>query len=72
MFETRDFNGYHQTREVVGEKKYLWQFYVVGFGFDDISCDVLKTDGTTERVAITKQDQILISGQYYSRQSWTH
>ncbi|MDD2799848.1 MAG: hypothetical protein PHE96_00160 [Methylococcales bacterium] len=72
MFESRDFNGYFQDREVVGDRVYPWRFRVTGFGFDDVSCDVLKTDGSIERVPITDENCILIKGQYYDHRYWDH
>jgi len=72
MFESRDFQGYFQDREVVGDKVYPWRFRVTGFCFDDVSCHVLKTDGSVEQVPITEENCILICGQYYDHRYWDH
>jgi hypothetical protein len=73
-FETRDFHGYRQTREVIrndaGTFRTKWQFYISGF--NEGTCSVLLFDGGYEVVPIDAKDRILINGKRYGREHWDH
>jgi hypothetical protein len=72
-FETRDFHGFFQHREIVeGVPLGAWKFNVSSFGNDDKDCFLLMTDGSLTRVPIDKDDRITVNGRLYGRENWHH
>lgn len=70
-WETRDFEGYHQFREIPpGCKPSRWKFYIYSFGEND--CSVMMTDQTRSRVPIDSKNRITINGKKYGPQHWDH
>lgn len=74
MYETRNFEGYFQSREVVDADgktvAHEWRFYLCGFNAD--SATILCHDKTTEQVPIDADNRILIDGQWFSSLHWDH
>ena len=72
-WEKRDYDGFVQYREAACES---WHFYVCGFesgcGNQGGYCNVMRTDGDTERVFIDARDRLLINGRWYGRRQWKH
>ena len=70
-WETRDFKGFHQSREITSTgNKLPWRFYVSGFGDDD--CSVMLADGTFHRVPIDSKNRITINGRKFGPRTWDH
>jgi len=74
MFESRDFNGYYQSREVVkdGDRTihHQWRFYICSFAKDTAS--ILRFDKTQEAVPIDAANRILVGGRWFSARHWDH
>jgi hypothetical protein len=74
MYETRNFKGYFQSREVVevdGKTvAHEWRFYLCGFNAD--SATILCHDKTTEQVPIDADNRIMVAGVWFSSCHWDH
>jgi hypothetical protein len=76
----RDFHGFRQHIEEFtvlskdGSYRTIrrWMFYIVGFGLSDETANMLKSDGSRERVPIDDKGRITILGKKYSRKYWNH
>lgn len=73
VWQTRDHHGYFQSREgAAGD----WRFCVCGFDTTTSGqagrCTVLRSDGSTEWVAIDAHDRITIAGRRFGRRYWQH
>ncbi|QSB03825.1 hypothetical protein JWZ98_22845 (plasmid) [Methylomonas sp. EFPC1] len=75
MYETREFKGYFQSREVVEVDGVVsvvndWRFYLCGFAAD--SARILLYDKTTEQVPIDADNRIFVAGKWFSQSHWDH
>jgi hypothetical protein len=70
-WEVRDFEGFHQSREITSTgHKLPWRFYVSGFG--DTDCRVMMADGTYTIVPIDAKNRITINAQKFGPRTWDH
>jgi len=69
--KVRDFHGYRQ--HLIGKK---WRFIVMSFDEtvtgQDGTCNLMKSDGSRERVPIDKNDRLIVGGMAFNRNHWHH